>query len=401
MARRAGISAVPRGVSRVRHGEARAEAHGRAAPAAAGDDGAMAGGRRRARVRGAVCRAHAIAHALAAGERERSAWACAGISGLLEALCREDGPAALEDGAAPGREELGDGELGLLDRAVRAESHWLREAPEAPAGAGLQPAALGRMGGGANRADAAVPARLTEDPAATSGTDVDRRGAHAVRPLRCGQGLRVSPDGQRIVSGLRDRNLGLGRGDRAAPLPPSKNRQVLACAISPDGQRIVSASRPPPPPPPTRRSRYGTSRPGQLLSTLRRPLQFRSMPARSAPMASHRLGLQATVRSRYGTLRPGSSSPPSKTTPVGSMPARSALMACASSRPPSDNTLKVWDLATGQLLSTLEGHVHSVNAMRDQPRWAGASSPASLGRHAQGMGPCDRAAPLHPRRPLR
>ncbi|WP_438044912.1 ATP-binding protein [Sorangium sp. So ce128] len=45
VARRAGVSAVSRGVSRVRHREARGEAHGRVAPAAAGDDRAVAAGR--------------------------------------------------------------------------------------------------------------------------------------------------------------------------------------------------------------------------------------------------------------------------------------------------------------------------------------------------------------------
>ncbi|WP_437628050.1 TIR domain-containing protein [Sorangium sp. So ce1151] len=39
VARHAGVPAVPRGISCVHHGEARAEAYGRAAPAAAGDDG--------------------------------------------------------------------------------------------------------------------------------------------------------------------------------------------------------------------------------------------------------------------------------------------------------------------------------------------------------------------------
>ncbi|WP_438030273.1 TIR domain-containing protein [Sorangium sp. So ce233] len=73
---------------------------------------------------------HAIAHALAAGERAKVGGLCRDL-GLLEALCREDGPAALEDALRLGAKELGDGEVGLLHRAVRAESHWLRGAPEA------------------------------------------------------------------------------------------------------------------------------------------------------------------------------------------------------------------------------------------------------------------------------
>ncbi|WP_437553965.1 TIR domain-containing protein [Sorangium sp. So ce367] len=186
---------------------------------------------------------HAIAHALAAGEREKVRGLCRDLE-LLEALCREEGPTGLDEALRLGAKRLGDGEIDLLHRAVRAESHWLGEAPEAlPAlvynrlrSAGWEVERIARtlrFPGGLPRIRLRHPVRIW--------TGVERTlSGHSAQVAACA----LSPDGQRIVSASGDKTLkvwDLATGQLLSTLE-GHSAQVTACALSPDGQRIVSAS---------------------------------------------------------------------------------------------------------------------------------------------------------------
>ncbi|WP_433936853.1 TIR domain-containing protein [Sorangium cellulosum] len=186
---------------------------------------------------------HAITHALAAGEREKTRGLCRDL-GLLEALCREDGPAALEDALRLGAKELGDGEIHLLHRAVRAESHWLREEPGA-----LPELVYNRLrsaGWGAERiartlqfARGLPKVRLRHPVRLWTGEERTLYG-HTGGVNTCA----ISPDGQRIVSASADGTLkiwDLATGKLLSTLE-GHSGGVTACALSPDGQCIVSAS---------------------------------------------------------------------------------------------------------------------------------------------------------------
>ncbi|WP_437282533.1 TIR domain-containing protein [Sorangium sp. So ce375] len=261
---------------------------------------------------------HAIAHALAAGERNTVRGLCRDL-GLLEGLCREDGPAALEDTLRLGAKELRDGELDLLYRAVRAESHWLREAPEALPelvynrlrSAGWEAERIARtlqFPGGLPKIRLRHPVRMWTGEERTLAGHSDRVKACA-----------VGPDGQRIVSASGDETLkvwNLATGQLLSTLEGHSNT-VVACAISPDGQRIVSASD-------DETLKVWDLATGQLLSTL---------------------------QGHSGRVRACALSPDGQRIVSAS----------------SDETLKVWDLATGQLLSTLQGHSNSVVACAISP----------------------------------
>ena len=62
-----------------------------------------------------------------------------------------------------------------------------------------------------------------------------------------------------------------------------------------------------------------------------------------------------------------------------------------------DNTLRLWDLASGETLRTLEGHTARVSAVAVLPDGSRALS-GSVGQHAAAVGSGDRREPAHPRR---
>ncbi|KYG02678.1 hypothetical protein BE21_54600 [Sorangium cellulosum] len=367
---------------------------------------------------------HAIAHARAAGEREQARGLCRDL-GLLEALCREDGPAALEDTLRFGAQELGDGEIDLLDRAVRAESHWLREAPGA-----LPELVYNRLRSAGWEAERI--ARTLKLP----------RGLPKIRlrhPVRMwageertlyghGDGVKacaISPDGQRIVSGSRDETLkvwdlatgkllftleGHGDGVKACAISPDGQHVVSgsrdetvkvwdlatgkllstleghagwinACAFSPDGQRIVSASN------------DGTLKvwglaTGELLSTLEEHAGWGS-----APMASASSPPPATGRSRSGTWRPESSSPPSRITPMASMIARSAPMASASSPPQMMERSRSGTRRPGSSCPSSEVTPMGSTPAPSAPMAGASSPPLATGRSKSGTSQPESSCP--------
>ncbi|XXX81951.1 TIR domain-containing protein [Sorangium sp. So ce134] len=186
---------------------------------------------------------HAIAHALAAGEREKARGLCRDL-GLLAALCCEDGPVALEEALRLGAKELGDGEMDLLYRTVRAESHWLIGAREALPelvynrlrSAGWEPERIART----LHFPRGLPKIRLRHPVRMWTAEERTLHGHTWAVNACA----LSPDGQRIVSASVDRTLkvwDLATGELLSTLD-GRSGWVNACAISPDGQRIVSAS---------------------------------------------------------------------------------------------------------------------------------------------------------------
>ncbi|WP_437291456.1 outer membrane protein assembly factor BamB family protein [Sorangium sp. So ce406] len=303
---------------------------------------------------------HAITHALAAGEREKARGLCRDL-GLLEALCRADGPAALEEALRLGAKELGDGEVDLLHRAVRAESHWLRDEPKA-----LPELAYNRLrsaGWDAERIARTLQfprglpkIRLRHPVRMWTGEERTLYG-HAARVSACA----LSPDGQRIVSASNDRTLkvwDLATGKLLSTLE-GHTGGVRACALSPDGQRIVSAAN-------DRTLKVWDLATGKLLSTLEG--HAREVNACALSPDGQRIvsasgdrtlkvwdlatgKLFFTLEGHAGGVRACALSPDGQRIVSAS----------------GDRTLKVWDLATGKLLSTLEGHAGGVNACAISP----------------------------------
>ncbi|WP_437330327.1 WD40 repeat domain-containing protein [Sorangium sp. So ce381] len=186
---------------------------------------------------------HAIAHALAVDEREKARGMCRDL-GLLEALCCDEGPAALEDALRLGAKELGDGELDLLHRAVQAESHWLRDAPGA-----LSALVYNRLRSAGWKAERI--ARTLQFPRGLPKMRLRHpirmwTGAERTLPGHSGNvtACSISPDGQRIVSASDDRTLkvwDLATGQLLSTLEGRSDR-ISPYAISPDGQRMISTS---------------------------------------------------------------------------------------------------------------------------------------------------------------
>ncbi|WP_437916839.1 AAA family ATPase [Sorangium sp. So ce302] len=303
---------------------------------------------------------HALAHALAAGEREKMRGLCRDL-GLLEALCREDGPSALEDALRLSAKELGDGEIDLLYRAVRAESHWLREAQEA-----LPELVYNRLRSAGWEAEQiartvqfprSLPKiRLRHPVRMWTGEERTLHG-HSGRVNACA----ISPDGQRIVSASDDRTLkvwDLGTGKLLSTLE-GHVWSVNACAISPDGQRIVSASN-------DKTLKVWDLGTGKLLSTL----EGHSDSVKSCVISPD--GQRIASASNDKTLKAWDlATGQSLSTLVGHA---YVVKSCAISpdgqrivSASNDKTLKVWDLATGQSLYTLEGHSDSVNVCAISP----------------------------------
>ncbi|WP_437978630.1 TIR domain-containing protein [Sorangium sp. So ce295] len=307
---------------------------------------------------------HAIPHALTAGEQEKARWFCRDL-GLLEALCREDGPAAIEDALRLAARVLNDGELDLLYRAVRAESHWLRESPEA-----LPELVYNRLrsaGWEAHRIAMAVrfprglpKLRLRHPVRMWTGEERTLSG-HADWVNACA----ISPDAQRIVSASDDGTLKvweLSTGRLLSTLQghaKGVNKGVKSCALSPDGQRVVSASG------------DGTLKvwelsTGRLLSTLQGHVHGVSDCAIS-PDGQRVVSAAADWTLKVWDLATGQ---PLATLQGHAMGVRSCAISPDGQRIVSssaDRTLKVWELATGRLLSTLEGHSDWVNACAVSP----------------------------------
>ncbi|CAN93790.1 WD-repeat protein [Sorangium cellulosum So ce56] len=303
---------------------------------------------------------HAIAHALAAGERAKVRGLCRDI-GLLEALCGEDGPAALEGALRLAAKELGDGELDVLYRAVRSESHWLREAPEALpelvynrlCSAGWEAERIARtlhFPRGLPRPRLRHPVRLWTGEERTLHGHSDRVNACV-----------ISPDGQRIISACRDRTLkvwDLATGQLLSTLE-GHSASVTACAISPDGRRIVSASD-------DRTLKVWDLATGQLLSTLEG--HSASIYACAINPDGRRIVSASWDRTlnvwdlATGQLLSTLEGHSASVTACAISPDGQRIVSAS-----DDRTLKVWDLATGQLLSTLEGHSAWVTACAISP----------------------------------
>ncbi|WP_437948078.1 PQQ-binding-like beta-propeller repeat protein [Sorangium sp. So ce296] len=303
---------------------------------------------------------HAIAHALAASEREKARGLCRDL-GLLEALCGDDGPAALEDALRLGAKEPGDSEVDLLHRAVRAESHWLREQPEALPeliynrlrSAGWEAERIART----LRFSRGLPMTRLRHPVRMWTGEERTLYGHSGRVNACA----ISPDGQHIVSGSDDTTLKVWDLETGKLLSTLQGHSswVNACALSPDGQRIVSASS-------DRTLKIWDLATGRLLSTL----QGHSDWVRACALSPD--GQRIVSASDDATLKVWDLATGKL---LYTLEGHSGgVKACALSpdgqrivSASNDTTLKVWDLATGRLLHTLKGHSEGVKACALSP----------------------------------
>jgi hypothetical protein len=253
---------------------------------------------------------HAVEHAIAAGEKEKAEELCRDV-GFLEGWCREAGVEAAEKGLKEAGEALGDDEVALLHKVVRAESHWLWREPEAMGE--LIYNRLRSAGWGADR--------IEQRMRFTCGLPVYR----LRHPVRMGwertfmghtmpiEACAVTPDGTRIVSAswMSLKVWDLESGREIATLDGHKD-EILACAVTPDGHRIISASS-------DKTLKVWDLEKGRVLVTLK----------------GHTASVNACA-----------------TTPDG----RRVVSAS------NDKTLKVWDLKNGRALATLKGHTSPVYA---------------------------------------
>ncbi len=329
--------------------EARAEAHGRAAPAALGDDGAVAArSRRRAIFRGDTpCVMRSRTRSRRAKQKAR--WFCR-ISGCWRrCVARTDLQRSRVRCArrrGPQRRRARSALPGGAGRVALAP--WVTGGA---AGAGLQPAALGRMGSPPNRDGGTVSARPAEASAAPSGADVDRRGAHALRSRRLGQCMRDQPRCPSHRLRLRRRYAqGLGALDRAAPLhaPGSRQRGQQRGQVLRAQPRWPAESSPP-------RRRYAWQghqelSTGRLLST--------SRAHHGVSTSSHRPTGHASSPPPDWTSRSGTSN--GSSLPLQGRHGRSGVLAItptATHRPHlPTRTSRRSRLSDGRLLSTLESH---------------------------------------------
>ena len=112
-------------------------------------------------------------------------------------------------------------------------------------------------------------------------------------------------------------------------------------------------------------SRHAPHAPGGPLISPSRTCG-RSTPWRSAGRPPRPLRLSDKTSSS-GSWRAGPSCAPSKAMPARSPPWRSCPTAAAPSPPSGDDTLKLWDLESGAVLRTFEGHVGLVTAVVPLP----------------------------------
>ncbi|WP_437492471.1 TIR domain-containing protein [Sorangium sp. So ce1014] len=274
---------------------------------------------------------HAIEHAIAADRRDKVEALCRDV-GFLVAKSREHGALAVEEDLRHAASMVGDHEIDTLYRAIRAESHWLREAPEALPG--LLYNRLRSSGWSQEQIEhqlrfaGQLPALRLRHPVRMAEAVERTFVGHADGVTACA----VTPDGRRVLSASEDRTLKLWDLMTGRDLLSLVGHEhvVTTCAVAPDGKRAVSGS--------YRALKVWDLVTGKELLTL--------------------TGHSAWVRA-------------CAVTPNG----RRAVSAS------EDRTLKVWDLDSGTELATLAGHMEGVRAcavMPDGRRVVSASEDGTL-----------------------
>ena len=172
----------------------------------------------------------------------------------------------------------------------------------------------------------------------------------------------VTPDGRHVVSGSEDETLrvwDLATGETKTTLQGHTD-WVCAVAVTPDGRHVVSGSGR------QHAARLGPGDGGNQ-NDAPGPYRARSVPWQSHPMVATWSPAPGTTRCAFGTWRRGKPKRRSRAIPAGSM----AVAVTPDGRHvvsgSDDNTLRVWDLATGETKTTLQGHTSSVNAVAVTP----------------------------------
>ena len=170
----------------------------------------------------------------------------------------------------------------------------------------------------------------------------------------------VTPDGRHAVSGSWDNTLrvwDLATGETKTTLQGHTAR-VCAVAVTPDGRCAVSGSA-------DNTLRVWNLATGETKTTLQGH-RARSVPWQSHPMVATWSPAPGTTRCAFGTWRRGKPKRRSRAIRAGH-----AVVVTPDGRHvvsgSADHTLRVWDLATGETKTTLQGHTSWVNAVAVTP----------------------------------
>ena len=260
------------------------------------------------------------------------------------------------------------------------------------AGLGRRAASFASLRGTAGQLRHVQPRRHGSSPHETSGAGLGRRDRPAPRLTpgahRSGSSPpRSAPTASGSSPHHRTRRRGSGTPRPASPSPHSGAHR--AGSTPPRSAPTASGSSPHQT---TRQRGSGTPRPASSSPHFR-GTPTGSAPPRSAPTASGSSPHQPTRRRRSGTPRPASLSPHFRGTPAY---VNSAAFSPDGKRvvtASGDKTARVWDAATGKLLTSLQGHTDWSSPPRSAPTASGSSPHHATRRRGSGTPPPASSSP--------
>ena len=174
--------------------------------------------------------------------------------------------------------------------------------------------------------------------------------------------MALTPDGRLAVSASCDRTLKVWdvASGRELRTLAGHTGEVSAVALTPDGRLAVSASW-------DDTLKVWDVASGRELRTLAGHTDWVSAVALTPDWPAGRLRLEGPHAQGLGRGERAGAAHPGRPYQLGRTPWRSRRMAGWPSPPSGDDTLKVWDVASGRELRTLAGHTREVNAVALTP----------------------------------